>query len=86
MTWFNEFNAVFFTTITTILTGSIGLALRYCLRSKCENFSCCWGLLNIQRNVVVEVQEEMKEMELGINNSPNRSQNNLNTNQDNNII
>lgn len=79
--WYNTFDGVFWITITTLLTGSIGLALRYCLRSKCQKFNCCWGILNIERNIEEEVKEEMKELEMG-RNSPNRNNINLNTRED----
>ena len=64
--WYTTFDAVFWITITTIITGSIGLALKYCLKSKCDNVSCCWGGLAIHRNIDAEKEEEMKAMELGI--------------------
>lgn len=70
MAWYNEFNAVFWITLTTLITGSIGLALKFCLKSKCKNFSCCFGMLTIDRDVEIEMKEEMKAMELGLNNSP----------------
>ena len=63
------FDSVFWITLTTIITGSIGLALKYCLKSKCDNVSCCWGGITIHRAVEIEQQEEMKEIELGINNN-----------------
>ena len=66
MSWYNEFGSVFFITIASIITGSIGLGFKYCIRSKCSNFSCCYGLLVVNRNVDIEAQEEIKEMELGI--------------------
>ncbi len=79
MSWWIEFNSVFWITITTIITGSVGLALKLCLKSKCDNVSCCWGGLLIHRNVDIEAQEEMKEMELGL--SREVSTPNLNTNR-----
>jgi len=66
MSWWIEFNSVFWITITTILTGSIGLAIKFCLKSKCDNVSCCWGGIVIHRNVEIEQEEEMKAMEMGI--------------------
>lgn len=63
------FNSVFWITLATILTGSIGLALKYCLKSKCRNLSCCWGFLIVDRDVDIEAQEEMKELEIGIRRS-----------------
>jgi len=75
MTWWIEFNSVFWITLATILTGSIGLAIKFCLKSKCDNVSCCWGGLTIHRNVEIEQEEEMKAMEMGIS----RQDSNLNT-------
>jgi hypothetical protein len=67
MSWIQEFNGIFFLSLATILTGAFGLSVRYCLKSKCENFSLCFGLLNIDRRVDLEVQEHLREIELGIN-------------------
>lgn len=75
MPWWSEFNSAFWITLATILTGSIGLAIKFCLKSKCENISCCWGGLVIHRNVELEQEEEMKAMEMGIT----RQDSNLNT-------
>lgn len=63
MVWYTTFDSVFWITLTTILTGSVGLTLKYCLKSKCRNLSCCWGLINVDRDVDIEAQEEMKELE-----------------------
>ena len=75
MSWWNEFNSTFWITLATILTGSIGLAIKFCLKSKCDNVSCCWGGITIHRNVEIEQEEEMKAMEMGIS----RKDSNLNT-------
>jgi len=69
MPFYETFDAVFWITITTILTGSIGLAIKFCLKSKCDDVNCCWGGLVIHRNVELEQEEEMKAMELGISDS-----------------
>jgi hypothetical protein len=84
--WYNEFGSVFWITISTIITGSIGIGIRYCLKSKCKNFSCCWGLVQIDRNVDLEVQEELRELELGTH-SPRRNEsvNSLNIRRDNTL-
>ena len=67
MVWYSEFNAIFFITITTIMIGSFGLILKFCLKSKCENFDCCWGLVNVKRNVDIEAQQEKYAIDHGIN-------------------
>lgn len=63
--WYNTFDSVFFVTVITIMTGSIGLCLKFCLKSKCDNVKLCWGLINIHRNVEIEINndnlEEIKE-------------------------
>lgn len=64
MTVWEIFNSVFWITLATILSGSVGLALKYCLKSKCRNLSCCWGFLIVDRDVDIEAQEEMKELEI----------------------
>jgi hypothetical protein len=66
--WIETFDAVFWITISTLVCGSFGLVVRYCLKSKCDNIKLCCGLINIHRDVKLEVEEEMKEMELGIKN------------------
>ena len=66
MSWIQEFNGIFFLSLATILAGSFGLAIRYCLKSKCEDFSLCYGLLRVERRVDLETQVDMRALELGI--------------------
>jgi hypothetical protein len=65
--WTTQYDAVFFISLATLMTGAFGVALRYCLRSKCEHCSICFGLFTIDRRVDLETQEHMREIELGIN-------------------
>ena len=60
------FDAVFWISIATILVGACGVSTRYCLKSKCEHFSLCCGLIKVDRRVDLEIQEEMKELEMGV--------------------
>jgi hypothetical protein len=62
MTWYNTFDAVFFITITTIIAGSFGLVVKFCLKSKCEEVDCFYGFLKFNRRVELEVQEELVAM------------------------
>lgn len=64
--WKSIYDGVFFITIATILTGSFGLSVRYCLKSKCERFSLCCGLFEIIRRVDLEVKEELAQIEMGL--------------------
>jgi len=66
MEWIDTFDGVFFLSLATILAGSFGLSVRYCLRSKCEQFSVLWGLIQIDRRVDLETSLEMKQMEMGV--------------------
>lgn len=52
--WYNTFDSVFFITSLTIITGSIGLGLKFCLKSKCDNVNLCWGLIKVHRNTELE--------------------------------
>jgi hypothetical protein len=64
MTWTETYDGVFFISLATIITGAFGLSLKYCLKSKCEHFTICFGLLKIDRRVDLEIQSEIREMEL----------------------
>jgi len=66
MSWFQEFDSIFFISLATLLVGAFGVSIKYCLRSRCENISLFWGLLTVHRNVILESQEQMREIELGI--------------------
>jgi hypothetical protein len=66
MDWMDTYDAVFFISLATIIVGACGVGAKYCFKSKCEHFSCCWGLFAIDRRVDLEVQEHLKEIELGI--------------------
>lgn len=58
------YNAAFFLTISTILIGFLSLAIKTCLKSKCEDFTCCWGLIQIVRRVDIEANLESIENSL----------------------
>ena len=45
--------------IITLLLASITMISKLCYKSKCSNISCCFGLLNIKRNVEIENDTEM---------------------------
>lgn len=68
--WITTFDGTFFITITTILIGFLGLSVKYCLKSKCSKFKCCFGLIDIDRTVELE----------------NDIENNISNNNENNSI
>ena len=63
----NTFDAVFWITISTLVCGSFGLVIRYCLKSKCDNVNLCCGLIAIHR----DIPSELKELELELGNKEN---------------
>jgi hypothetical protein len=70
MRWYETFDAVFWITITTIITGTVALGVRYCLKSKCEHCSVCCGLVEIDRRVDIELEERKTELDFGVPPSP----------------
>ena len=64
--WFDTFDGIFFLTIGSLVCAGFTLVIRYCLKSKCDTIKLCFGLIMVHRNVELEVEEEMKQMELGI--------------------
>jgi len=68
MAWIEIFNGTFWITIATLLTGSLALCIKYCLKSKCDTVSICCGMVNIHRNVELE-QNEIIEMTENANNN-----------------
>lgn len=66
MAWMDTYDAVFFISIGTMVVGLFALIIKYCIRSKCEHFSLCFGLITVDRRVDLEVQEEMHKIDNGI--------------------
>lgn len=63
--WTSEYDSVFFISIGTLIVGMIGVALKVCVKSRCEHVSFCCGAVKIDRRVDLEAQEEMKHIEMG---------------------
>ena len=72
--WMTTYDAVFFISVGTMVTGLIAIMIKYCLKSKCEHFSLCFGLIKIDRRVDLEVQEEMHALEMGVNDTDQPTQ------------
>jgi len=62
----DTFDAVFFVTISTLLFGCFGVLIKYCLKSRCDNVSLCFGFVTVHRDVKTEEEIEIRRMELGI--------------------
>jgi hypothetical protein len=65
MSWINTFDSTFFLSVGSVLLAALGVASRYCFKSKCSEFSVCCGLLKIKRDVEAEVKEDLAELEMG---------------------
>ena len=61
--WTETYDAVFFISIGSMVFGFFGLIIKYCLKSKCEHFSLCYGLITVDRRVDLEVQEEIHKID-----------------------
>jgi len=73
--WYSTFDSVFWLSVGSIVIGFLGIVIKYCLKSKCENVNCCCGLISVRRNVQLEHDEEITAMEMGINRDINRNAN-----------
>ena len=61
MTWTTTFNDVFFITIATLTFSFLGIVLKSCLKSKCDNTNICYGLIKIHRRVELEQVDDSKQ-------------------------
>ena len=56
-------DAVFFVSIITIFSGMYRYSILYCLKSKCQNFKLCCGLIQVERNIAAEIAIETIELQ-----------------------
>lgn len=61
-------DAVFFVSIATIGAGLLKFIISYILKSKCSDFNMCWGLIKIKRDIAIERDIEIAQIQHGINN------------------
>lgn len=54
-----ELSEIFYSNLVTICSGIILAMVAVCYKSKCSNINCCYGLIEIDRNVAIE--EEIDE-------------------------
>lgn len=61
MEWYQTFDSVFWITIAGMLFGVIGVVMK----SRCRQFSCCWGVFQIERDIQAEIEfEQMRTRQL----------------------
>ena len=46
--------------IITLIIGSLTMISKLCYKSKCTSISCCFGLINVKRNVNVEIENDIE--------------------------
>lgn len=69
----------FILTVVSIISAVFVVAIKSCFASKCENFSVCWGLMSIHREVQLENSElsnnggSIPNMSIQRNNAPRRN-------------
>jgi hypothetical protein len=52
--WYDTFDSFFFITISAAVVGIFSLIIKSCYKSKCKDFSCCFGMIKIQRDTDIE--------------------------------
>ena len=67
MAWTDIYDATFFLAVGSLIISALTLTAKYCLKSKCEHFSICCGLLKIDRRVDLETQVDLQQIESGEN-------------------
>ena len=46
--------------LCTLIIGFMAMIGKLCYKSKCSNISCCFGLINIKRNVTIEIENDIE--------------------------
>jgi hypothetical protein len=59
-----ELSETFWTSFYGFGGGFILAVIALAYKSKCDRVNLCFGCINIHRNVEVELQEDMKKMEV----------------------
>jgi hypothetical protein len=67
----NQFGGSFWITFTGLILSFLGGMAMYCLKSKCKTCSVCFGLVQIERDVGAENEQEKMELEKGLSYMPN---------------
>ena len=63
-----EYNGTFWLSISAMLLTFVGTLMAYCvLKSKCKNCNVCFGLVQVERDIQAEVEEEKLQIEHGMN-------------------
>jgi hypothetical protein len=55
--FYNTFNSGFWLSLTALIFGFGGVCFKSCYQSKCKQFSLCFGLISVDRDI--EAEEEI---------------------------
>lgn len=58
-------DAVFWVSIGTLTIGLFKYIISYMLKSKCSDFSLCWGAIKIKRDIQIERDIEIAHIQNG---------------------
>jgi hypothetical protein len=58
-----ELTESFYNGLYVFLGGWILAVLAVAYKSKCSNVNVCWGMLKIERDVEVELQEDLRQIQ-----------------------
>ena len=64
--WITVFDATFWLSLSVGLFGFMGIAVRYCIKSKCTDCNLCFGLIQVKRDTQAELEESEFEIEHGV--------------------
>jgi hypothetical protein len=64
MSVWNTFDDAFWLTLAGIIVGLLGVLIRFCFLSKCDNVSICFGILKIHRAVELEIPNVEDDVEI----------------------
>lgn len=62
----NQNNDVLYLSVATIFAGLVGVVVKYFFKSRCVNFSCCYGLISVQRDSKAENEIEIEQIQHGV--------------------
>ena len=70
MSEWDNFNSVFWLSLSAGVFGFFAIALKSCLKSKCSDTDLCFGMIKIKRDTASELEESEFEIEHGIGPQP----------------
>lgn len=59
-------DGVFMSSMAVLLVSAYKFTVKYCYNSKCEDFSCLWGILRIRRNIQAEVDLDTRQQQRAV--------------------